>query len=268
MSDRIEFFELVVCPTAGCFISAAMFSAPINDLRQALLRTSLGSLNPFPWVVMSGNCLGWLIYGYYTRDPFVIASNLPGFILSFWLNMGAAKLQYIELCQEMLQERYEQLTMDHQPDGPVLFSKSEGMVVAPQEASFFSIIIVWCIILIWTSWFYDTDPAIPIGILVNFNLIFLYGAPLNMMRTVIEKRNSDTIHRGTMIMNSVNSGFWIVYGLARQDPVIIAPNAVGLALQIAQGGLCLYYPRKPVPEENGAVDTNPLLPERQGTDQA
>jgi solute carrier family 50 protein (sugar transporter) len=45
---------------------------------------------------MTGNCLGWVIYAYYTADPFVLAANIPGLILSIWLNSGAAKLQYAE----------------------------------------------------------------------------------------------------------------------------------------------------------------------------
>jgi solute carrier family 50 (sugar transporter) len=57
---------------------------------------SLGTLNPFPWPFMTGNCLGWIIYAYYTHDPFVLSANLPGLILSLWLNFGAIKLQYLE----------------------------------------------------------------------------------------------------------------------------------------------------------------------------
>jgi len=215
---------------------------------------------------MTGNCLGWLIYGYYTSDPFVIASNLPGFILSFWLNMGAAKLQYIELCAE----RLPQLTVDNQAESPVHTTKGEGMTMSPQETSFLSIILAWSVILIWTGWLYpaNMDPSIPVGILVNCNLIFFYGAPLNTMRTVVEKRNSESIHRGTMIMNSMNSSFWMIYGFARRDPIIVLPNAIGLALQICQGMLCLRYPRKPLPAEQDPIDTNPLLPESEDGTQA
>ena len=55
---------------------------------------SLGDLNPKPWAVISGNCFGWLAYAYYTKNPFVLASNIPGLLVSFWLNAGASKLQY------------------------------------------------------------------------------------------------------------------------------------------------------------------------------
>ena len=77
-----------------------MFAAPIQDLREALLlRQSLGPLNPRPWAVMTGNCLGWVAYGYYVKNPFLIMSNLPGLILSVWLNTSASQLEYHTACQ-------------------------------------------------------------------------------------------------------------------------------------------------------------------------
>jgi len=252
-----------------------MFAAPINDLRKALLRNSLGSLNPFPWVVMTGNCAGWLIYGFFTRDPFIIASNLPGFLLSFWLNMGAAKLQYLELCEEKLEgtsyfdeeSSEEETEVEGDEENPVAVSKANdyGMAMLPQERSFISVLIFWSIILIWTTWLYpkDMDPKIAVGILVNCNLVLFYGAPLNTMRTVIQKGNSESIHRGTMMMNLINTIFWIIYGFARKDPVIVFPNAIGLVLGVVQGILCLVYPRRRI----GSVDPAPLLSQNSDIEQ-
>jgi hypothetical protein len=37
--------------------STCITLAPVDDLRQALLDGHLGSLNPLPWAVMTGNCL-------------------------------------------------------------------------------------------------------------------------------------------------------------------------------------------------------------------
>ena len=81
-----------VCPTLGVLISTCLYAAPVRDLQRCLAKGSLGSLNPVPWAVMSGNCLGWLAYAYYSGDPFILASNVPGILVSTWLNVGAAKL--------------------------------------------------------------------------------------------------------------------------------------------------------------------------------
>ena len=87
----MDAFFNYVCPSLGCLLSAAMYggvpkedaiyqrclssrsfsfltnllfvviftisSAPIQDLRQALSKGTLGELNSVPWAVMSGNCL-------------------------------------------------------------------------------------------------------------------------------------------------------------------------------------------------------------------
>ena len=38
-------------------MSTLMYMAPVQDLRAALVDGKLGSLNPVPWAVMTGNCL-------------------------------------------------------------------------------------------------------------------------------------------------------------------------------------------------------------------
>jgi len=74
----LEVFLLYVCPTIGSILSTIMFAAPVNDLRRALLVGELGVLDPFPFVFAAGNTLGWIVYGYFQWDPFLVAANLPG----------------------------------------------------------------------------------------------------------------------------------------------------------------------------------------------
>mmetsp|Transcript_38496 Transcript_38496/g.93309 ORF Transcript_38496/g.93309 Transcript_38496/m.93309 type:complete len:389 (+) Transcript_38496:147-1313(+) len=91
-----DIFFNYVAPFLGCLIASSLFAAPIKDLRLCLLNGKLGPLNPIPWAFMTGNTFGWVTYGYLKNDPFLIASNMPGLILSLWLNIGASKLQYAE----------------------------------------------------------------------------------------------------------------------------------------------------------------------------
>lgn len=81
------------------FVFFHFLLAPISSLREAISRGTLGDLNPTPWAFMTGNCLGWVSYAVATQDLFVLCSNAPGLILSIWLNMGAAKLQYQQMHQ-------------------------------------------------------------------------------------------------------------------------------------------------------------------------
>jgi len=226
-------------------MSTLMYMAPVQDLRAALVDGKLGSLNPVPWAVMTGNCLGWTAYAWYTRDPFILASNIPGIIVSVWLNLGAAKLQYHGI-------RETQALEENAGNG------SRRFVLGPQEDLLLRILLLWISILVSVGWLGMTNghQIETIGILVNINLLFFYGAPLQTIKTVVSEKNSASIHRPLMRMNWLNTSLWVFYGLvAKNDPVIYGPNAVGLIFGLIQGVLCCIYPARVEPD----VDTEPLL---------
>jgi lipid-A-disaccharide synthase-like uncharacterized protein len=41
-----------------------------------------------------------------------------------------------------------------------------------------------------------------------------------------------------MVLNWSNTSFWLAYGVARKDPIIVIPNAIGLLFGLMQGLLC------------------------------
>ena len=255
-----------LCPVGGCFLASSVFAAPIHDLNMALAQGSLGSLNTTPWAVMTGNCLGWCAYSYYTNDPFVLASNLPGLVLSLWLNIGACKLQY--LAQIRAIPNFQDSLDDNEPERahqkPIF---AQTLTSSPQDQVLFAILGLWAVVLASVRWlnslleqhlFNVWEPQSVIGLIVNINLVFFYGAPLQTMKLVLETRSSDTIHTPTVTRNVVNAVFWMSYGLARADPVIYGPNGVGLLLGLAQVALCCVYPKRatiPMPGSFGGEET-------------
>ncbi|CAJ1953993.1 unnamed protein product [Cylindrotheca closterium] len=247
-----------VCPSLGCILSAAMYSAAVPDLQEALSAGSLGSLNPIPWAIMTGNTVGWCAYGYYNHDPFMLASNFPGLVLSVWLNMGAAKLQYQDRIRlrnashEVLDNNSDNNITDGNGEAGVVESsemlaiqRDDSLQFVPQETLLLRVLVVWILILIlvgWSGLFHTVEGQInAIGILVNINLIFFYGAPLQTIQTVLRSKSSDSIHRPTMIMNSTNAIFWVAYGVKRNDPYIFGPNTIGFLLGFAQIILLCCY---------------------------
>jgi solute carrier family 50 (sugar transporter) len=226
----------------------------VKDLRTALINGSLGALNPFPFPFVCGNCLGWTVYGYYTRDPFVVAANLPGLILSIWLNSGASKLQYLEMCELRKQRESNQVVWDAShpiedslaDDHEVLMTdtneQEDLFVMVPQERALMRVLVIWSVVIVYAGWFSTFNPSNVIGCIVNLNLVVLYGAPLQTMHTVISSKSAATIHSPTMMMNWLNTSFWISYGVARRDTIIIVPNVLGLTLGLIQGLLKLLYP--------------------------
>jgi solute carrier family 50 protein (sugar transporter) len=218
-----------------------------------------------------------VVYGYYTRDPFVVAANLPGFVLSIWLNSGASKLQYLALTEDRRQrllrhqarQEWDASRPMEEADDEVLLNDTErnemedAFVMVPQEKALLRILTVWAVVIVYVGWFSRIDPASIIGVVVNINLIVFYGAPLQTMHTVIATKNSESIHVPTMAMNWLNTFFWIGYGIARHDAVIIVPNVLGLCLGLMQGALKAMYPSRPggdlqpVPDDDESNSTQP-----------
>jgi hypothetical protein len=158
--------------------------------------------------------------------------------------MGASKLQYFGIRERV-----------NRGDSP---AESYGFVLVPQEAMLLRIVFLWIIILVSVGWLGLTQghQVSTIGVLVNINLLFFYGAPLQTIKTVVNGGTSESIHRPMMRMNWLNTSFWVLYGfVARHDIVIYGPNAVGLLFGIIQGILCCIYPNR----VDVDIDTDPLL---------
>eukprot|EP00540_Astrosyne_radiata_P012162 CAMPEP_0116843004 /NCGR_PEP_ID=MMETSP0418-20121206/11841_1 /TAXON_ID=1158023 /ORGANISM="Astrosyne radiata, Strain 13vi08-1A" /LENGTH=220 /DNA_ID=CAMNT_0004473697 /DNA_START=265 /DNA_END=927 /DNA_ORIENTATION=- len=181
---------------------------------------------------MTGNCLGWCAYGYYTHDPFVLAGNLPPLVVSIWLNIGAAKLQFLEQWKNKQQQR-----QDEQQQEMLV------VVLGPQETNLLRMLLFWCLLLVYVGWLWPiASPAHIVGIAVNLNLVFFYAAPLEAMRRVIRSGNSAFLHLPTLVMTCTNTTFWAIYGLSKKDLVLSVPNVCGLILGIAQLILRCTYP--------------------------
>lgn len=132
-------------------------------------------------------------------------------------------------------------------------SSEQSAMLLPQERLLSYVVLIWAAICVWVGWIMPStySPAEVVGILVNFNLVFFYAAPLQSITKVIRTTSSDSIHVQSVLMNIVNTSFWVIYGVAKMDFIIIVPNALGLLLGLAQGAVCLMYPRR---EENGGDD--------------
>jgi uncharacterized protein with PQ loop repeat len=197
----------------------------------------------------------------------MLASNVPGLVLSIWLNLGAAKLQYHNQIRMMLPTMAmttddlttrnigESLEQNRRPI-------NDDLLFVPQETLVLRILVAWLgslIVVGWSGWI--KNPSTAIGILVNVNLIFFYGAPLQTMRTVLLTKSSNSIHRPTIVMNSINTLFWMLYGgLARHDPVIYGPNIIGLVLGMLQAFLTCWYPQQIMASNGNTEDLQePLL---------
>ena len=123
----------------------------------------------------------------------------------------------------------------------------KSSIPAPHEKVVVSIVAFW-IILISILYFLPNltidQWKLIIGFVVNINLLFFYGAPLSTIYTVVTSRDSSSIHRPTMVLNTICAVFWTAFGFGVMDWFIIVPNGLGAILGFVQMMLRLVVPSR------------------------
>ena len=279
------------------------------------MRGTLGHINPTPWAVMTGNCIGWLIYSYLINNLFLFFANAPGLILSVWLNMAAAKLQYSDRISKGMRASFVELldrnrqsfrvprgrrldidsddlnrdeivdnennndngtkmecrdapktnaarnsineASDNDANGTnnihsfanlkqmaldITIQKAEAP--APHEKIVVGVVTFWVsvISLLYFLQLNISQWKYVVGIIANINTCAFYGAPLSTIYTVIKQKDSSSIHRPTMIMNTSNAVFWAAFCIGVMDWIIVVPGSIGAILGFIQIFLRLVVP--------------------------
>ena len=271
MSSAGEIVLEYVCPVAGCITGTLMFAAPLGDAYRAVQAGSLGDLNPLPWAFMLGNCYGWILYGVLMTDYFVYFANVPGFFFAIWLNLQAVKLLFQEnsvrqwrqsMATALQEEEARDLLLSQNRNKGIgnnaeisrtlwdKLTKAPTATERPAEKHDYFVggmVVVWLAITSIVTFDHDfsldTKQQI-VGISVNLNLVFFYGAPLSTIWTVLRQQSSASIHVPTMLTNTANGAFWCAYGLAVWDLFLVIPNGLGALLGVLQIFLKVTFPHR------------------------
>jgi len=131
----------------------------------------------------------------------------------------------------------------------ITIQKSEAP--APHEKIVVAIVAIWLTLITIISFVTLNlkQRELVIGIAVNINISFFYGAPLSTIYTVIKERNSSSVHVRTMVMNTLCALFFMAFGFGIWDYILIIPNAIGVVLGIVQMILRWIIPSKSITEE-------------------
>mmetsp|Transcript_33243 Transcript_33243/g.48843 ORF Transcript_33243/g.48843 Transcript_33243/m.48843 type:complete len:301 (+) Transcript_33243:135-1037(+) len=269
MPTATEIFLNYVCPSIGVVIAILVWTAPIQSVKKAVKNGSIGILNTTPWALMTGNTIGWVAFSFVIKDPFVLLGNVPGVIISVWLNMSASKLLYLDHASQSIRNSIIHVLNNGENGRPIgsnfsdsqrpnrmnwfhdIWEKSVKLVTlekAPckHENLLVGVVTFWLFLLSIVNFVPMSQKAkeLTIGISANFNLMFFFAAPLATMVTVVKTRDSSSIHIRTMVMNSLCSLFWSAYGIGIRNEIILVPNVIGVVFGLMQIFLCLIFPRK------------------------
>ena len=278
MTSAVDIVLEYVCPAAGIVTGTVMFAAPLRDVYKAAGQGDLGNLNPTPWAFMLGNCFGWITYGILLRNFFVYFANVPGFLFSIWLNGQAVQLLGVrsqalrEKVVTALQQQQQQQEAvpetaktdstpigtrddddddDHNNNNSLLLARIQTQhalerASIPHELLTMFMVLLWlglASFLVFADTVNSSTKETTVGVVVNLNLVFFYGAPLSTIWTVLQTRSAVSIHIPTMLTNTANGVFWCAYGLAVQDYFIAVPNGAGALLGLVQIVLVVVFPR-------------------------
>jgi solute carrier family 50 protein (sugar transporter) len=214
----------------------------------------------------------------HSQDLYIFFANSPGFILSVWLNLIATKLKFENHQKSEIRKSFTnylakessrrqsiqllvgddgELTHNHESENPLQPAIDFGKIVwdvtsqtspAPtsHENLVVGIVAIWLAVVstISIAHFSNKTNQFIVGLIVNLNLVFFYGAPLSTIWKVLASHNSVSIHIPTMAANTANGSFWTAYGIAVGDPFIYVPNAMGAGLGVIQIILIILFPRK------------------------
>ncbi|XP_014468054.1 PREDICTED: sugar transporter SWEET1-like [Dinoponera quadriceps] len=100
------------------------------------------------------------------------------------------------------------------------------------------------IFLIYAQVEHPSNVEFRFGIVVTVLLFLLIAAPLIHLREIIKTKNTEILPFPLILMGTLVSFSWLLYGLIIDNAFVIFQNVVGFTLSIAQLSLFVIFPSK------------------------
>lgn len=202
-----------VCPALGCLIANVLFLSPMPAVLRARRERSLGDLNPIPFIMITLNCLAWVVYSWIIRDAYVFAANEVGLLCGVFYTLQSYRYAT---------HKAQDLLMATSVVGTLVFTVV-GMVHGRVELS-------------------DTAQQTLWGAVAIVFLVFFYTSPLSSTLQVLRTQDSSSIYWPLSLMNLINGAMWTAYGLALKDYFIGIPNLFGACMGLLALVLRAIFP--------------------------
>lgn len=176
---------------------------------------------------------------------------------SFDENKDAVKTQQQNEVIEALKKMLSELSVNDS-----INNNNCNVQTSPHEKKVVAIVFIWLAIVSLVSFIKMTQSQreFIVGLAVNLNLLFFYGAPLTTIFMVLKRRDSSSIHWWTMFLNTACAFFFTGFGIGTNDYFIIVINGLGVLLGVIQSILRIVVPCKviveslPVSSDEGAQE--------------
>eukprot|EP01108_Squamamoeba_japonica_P008353 TRINITY_DN740_c0_g1_i2.p1 TRINITY_DN740_c0_g1~~TRINITY_DN740_c0_g1_i2.p1 ORF type:complete len:213 (-),score=32.48 TRINITY_DN740_c0_g1_i2:434-1072(-) len=177
------------------------------------LRCSVGQRAFLPYLSLLLNCAVWSLYGWLSAQRTIVAVNAFGLVTA-----SICISVYLRNSAPLARARYEQHTMAALLGVLLLFGLG-----------------VW-----------DHVMAVQVvGLVASMLSIAVFASPLAQLAHVVRTRDTSSLSFVLALASAAASASWTAFGYLVQDSHVLLPNALGLALSIAQLSLFVFFGTSP-----------------------
>ncbi|KAG6620758.1 MtN3-like protein [Phytophthora cinnamomi] len=213
-------FELLrVLATAS---SVVLYVSPWPEFRRIRQRGSPGETSLLPVVMLFCNAFMWCVYGCVADSIFpLVVVNAFGVATSVFFSAVYVR------CSSAAQRRYaRQLWLG----AGLAMTAATAYAAAGVRGATNQL---------------PTDVAASLGVVCVTANICLFASPLETMGQVVRSKSAASLPIALCVANLVSGALWSTLAIAQRDMFVLAPNALGTALSLAQVALYLAYPPPP-----------------------
>lgn len=198
-----------IVASCGNIISNALSISVFYTSQKIKKQKDVGALNPYIFIVMTFNCLSWLIYSSVFHDVNVFISSFLGFIagvqvcINLYRYLEEDKLRVFELVLLVFTTFYLVL----------------GLILS----------------------FLPVDDKVVIGTVSVVTQVLFFFSPLTTIYQVIRTRSVKTLYLPVTLASCAGSILWFAYAVMIRDIYQMICNTFGLATSSVQVLLYLIY---------------------------
>ncbi|XP_051149299.1 bidirectional sugar transporter SWEET4-like [Andrographis paniculata] len=197
----------------GNIVSLILFVSPLPTFRRIWKKRSVEEYSAAPYLATFVNCGLWVLYGLpmvHPHSTLVVTINGAGFVI---------EILYLSMFLVFAGGGKKRLTV---------------AAILAAECAFLGVLAALVLSLARTTKLRSTV----VGSICIAGNILMYAAPLSVMKMVIVTKSVEYMPFFVSLFSFFNGLCWSAYAFIRFDPFILAPNASGTLLGLAQ--LILY----------------------------
>ena len=194
-----------ILASLGTAVGIALALSPLPTIRTIISNKSIGEFSVFPYIVTFCQCVLWMTY----------AGVTPGKSSLFPVNgfVSAVELGYVIIFVNFVN-----------PEQRMNLIK---LILIPTTAMMVSILLSLV----------SPNPSKVVGFFAVLSNIVMYGAPLAVVKIVIETKSVKYMPFLLSFVGTIASIIWSSWAYVANDSFVLVPNIVGVILGLIQLGV-------------------------------